>query len=67
MDVWWIVPAIVIVAMICVVYAVLRSRGSKMDRMVQIEQRAAAATVERNGVVEQETSRRGQIRTEDLA
>lgn len=42
MDVWWIVPAIVIVAMICVVYAVLRSRGSKMDRMVQMEQRAAA-------------------------
>ena len=42
MDVWWIVPAIVIVAMLCVVYAVLRSRGSKMDRMVQMEQRAAA-------------------------
>jgi len=41
MDVWWILPGIVIVAMICVVYAVLRSRGNKMDRMVQMEQQAA--------------------------
>ena len=64
MDVWWMLPAVVPIAVIGVVYAVLRSRGSKMDRMDRLE---AATTAERDVVAERESSRPGTLRAEDHA
>ena len=42
MDVWWMLPAVVPIAVIGTVYAVLRSRGNKMDRMDRVEAAATA-------------------------
>jgi hypothetical protein len=62
MDTWWIVLAVLIVAVIGVLYGVLRSRGNRMD-----QRDAAPATTERDFVAERETSRMGNLSAEDQA